>query len=135
MKWIVKAMAIVGLSIGPVHAQNEPIDCTSESLDQRQLDQCAGRGFNDIDGRLDTLYRTMISKYDAPNRALLETAQQRWRAYRDAECAFETNGTTGGTINSMMVTKCRTAKTIARIDELKAQLECEEGDLLCNRPN
>lgn len=86
------------------------------------------------EARLDALYLSMRAKYDAPNRALLEAAQKSWRVWRDAECEYVTNGTAGGTINSMMQTKCRTAKTAARLKELNAQLHCEEGDLLCNAP-
>jgi uncharacterized protein YecT (DUF1311 family) len=126
--------SVVLLSGTAVRAQDETIDCTSQSLNMMQLDQCAGREFKAAEVRLDTLYLSMMAKYDAPNRALLEAAQKSWRAWRDAECEYETNGTAGGTINSMMQTKCRTAKTSARLKELDAQLHCEEGDLSCNAP-
>ena len=113
----------------------DKIDCKSESLNQFELNQCAAREFNAVETRLDALVRELSGKYDPPNRALLEAAQKSWRAWRDAECDYETNGTAGGTINSMMNTKCRTAKAGARIKELDAQLHCEEGDLSCNAPH
>ena len=112
----------------------DKIDCKSESLNMMQLDQCAGREFKATEARLDALVRELSGKYDPPNRALLEAAQKAWRAWRDAECDYETNGTAGGTINSMMNTKCRTAKASARLKELDAQLHCEESDLSCNAP-
>jgi uncharacterized protein YecT (DUF1311 family) len=134
MKALPAALALVLLSAGAARTQDERIDCTSQGLNMRQLDQCAGLEFNAAEARLEALYRAMSAKYDAPNRALFEAAQKSWRAWRDVECEYETNGTAGGTINSMMQTECRTAKTGARLKELDAQLHCEEGDLSCNAP-
>lgn len=134
MKALLAALIVVGLSGAAARAQGEKIDCTSQSLNMRQLDQCAGAVFKAAEARLEALYLSMRAKYDAPNGALFEAAQRSWRAWRDAECEYTTNGTAGGTINSMMQTKCRTAKTEARVKELDAQLHCEEGDLSCNAP-
>jgi uncharacterized protein YecT (DUF1311 family) len=128
--------AVVTLAVlasGAAHADDK-IDCKSQNLNQMQLDQCAGQGFLAADAKLNKLYRTLMSKYDASNQALLKGAEKSWLAYRDAECSYETNGTVGGTINPMEDTLCRTDKTNARIKELNAQLHCEEGDLLCNMP-
>ena len=131
-----KALLACLLMLLPIsaRAQSDKIDCTSESLNQFELDQCAGRDFKAVEARLDALVRELSGKYDPANRALLEAAQKAWRAWRDLECNYETNGTAGGTINSMMNTKCRTAKANARLEELEAQLHCEEGDLTCNAP-
>jgi uncharacterized protein YecT (DUF1311 family) len=134
MKALLAALIVILLSGNAARAQDEKIDCASQSLNQMQLDQCAGREFKAAEARLDALYLSMRAKYDAPNGALFEAAQRSWRAWRDAECAYETNGTAGGTINSMMQTKCRAARTSARLKELDAQLHCEEGDLSCNAP-
>ncbi len=135
MKALLAALTFVLLSGSAVRAQDEKIDCTSQSLNMRELDQCAGRVFKAADARLEALYRLLMKKYDAPNGALLAAAQKSWLAWRDAECSYETNGTAGGSINAMMWTKCRTAKTEARFKELDAQLHCEEGDLSCNAPH
>jgi len=134
MKALLAALGVIVLSSAWARAQDEKIDCTSQSLNMMELDQCAGRDFKAAEAKLEALYLSMRAKYDAPNRTLLEAAQRSWRAWRDAECAYVTNGTAGGTINSMMQTKCRTAKTNARVKELNAQLHCEEGDLSCNAP-
>ncbi len=135
MKAFLAALTVVVLLSGAAaRAQDEKIDCTSQSLNMMQLDQCAGREFKVADARLNALYLMMKAKYDASNRVVFEAAQKSWLAFRDAECSYETNSTAGGTINSMMWTKCRTAKTDARFKELDAQLHCEEGDLSCNAP-
>jgi uncharacterized protein YecT (DUF1311 family) len=128
--------AVVTLAIlasGTARADDK-IDCKSQNLNQMQLDQCAGQDFTASDKTLNTLYRTLMAKYDGANGALLKDAQRKWLAFRDAECSYETNGTVGGTINPMMDTMCRTRMTITRIKELNAQLHCEEGDLSCNMP-
>jgi len=134
MKALLVAVTVVLLSGTAVRAQDQKIDCTSRSLNMMQLDQCAGREFRAAEATLDALYLSMMAKYDAPNRALFEAAQRSWRAWRDAECEYETNGTAGGSINSMIQTQCRTAKTNGRLKELDAQLHCGEGDLSCNAP-
>ncbi len=116
------------------HAADK-IDCKkTDTLNQYQLDVCAGYDYTAADGKLNALYRDLMSKYDTANGALLKSAERAWLAYRDAECTYETNGTVGGTINPMMDTMCRTEKTNARIKELATQLKCPEGDLSCNMP-
>jgi uncharacterized protein YecT (DUF1311 family) len=133
MKAVLFIVALMLLA-GTAARADDKIDCKSQDLNQMQLDQCAGQGLKAVDAKLNALYRALMAKYDAPNQALLKTAQKSWIAFRDAECSYETNGTAGGTINSMENTICTTAKTNARIKELNAQLRCEEGDLLCNMP-
>ena len=134
MKRLGAAVAAMLLAAGPAEA-NDRINCKSGDLNQMQLDQCAGQDFAAADTKLNALYNMMMSKYDAAKGALLKTSERAWIAYRDAECDFATNGTTGGTINSMMDTMCRTTMTDARIKELNAQLHCAEGNLDCNAPN
>ncbi len=127
------AVALLLLASTAARADDK-IDCKSQNLNQMQLDQCAGQDFTASDKNLNTLYHTLMVKYDAANGALLKDAQRKWLAFRDAECTYETNGTVGGTINPMMDTMCRTRMTNTRIKELSIQLHCEEGDLSCNMP-
>ena len=125
--------AVMAITLLGGHASKVAINCKSPA-NQMEMDQCAGRDFQAADARLNAVYRSMMSRYDAPNQAFFKSAEKAWIAYRDAECNFETNGTAGGSINSMMLTQCRTEKTNARIKELNAQLHCDEGDLSCNAP-
>lgn len=134
MKAILIAAGLVLLA-GKAARADDKINCKSQSLNQMELDQCAGQDFQASDAKLNALYKSMMAKYEAPNQAKLKTAEKAWLTYRDAECAYETNGTAGGTINPMMDTMCRTTKTDARIKELTAQLKCAEGDMSCNAPN
>jgi uncharacterized protein YecT (DUF1311 family) len=134
MKAILIAAALMLLA-GTAARAADKINCSSQNLNQFDLDQCAGQDFRASDAKLNALYKSMMAKYDAPNQAKLKTAERAWLTYRDAECDYETNGSAGGTINPMMDTICRTTKTDARIKELTAQLKCAEGDLSCNAPN
>jgi uncharacterized protein YecT (DUF1311 family) len=135
MKFILIAASVLLLVGVTARAQDAKIDCKSAHLSMVDMDQCAGRDFQVIDAKLNTLYHSMMSKYsDASNQAVFKKSEESWLAYRDAECGYETNGSEG-TINAMLYTKCRSAKTTARIKELNAQLHCEEGDLSCNVPH
>jgi|SRR6185312_2466036 len=109
------------------------VDC-KHAQTQMDMDFCAGQDFTAADAKLNALYKQMMSKYDSGNQAMLRTAQRNWVAFRDAECAYETNLSVGGTIHPMMVTLCKTTKTNDRIKELNAQVHCGEGDLSCNVP-
>ena len=102
---------------------------------QPALNACAGNEFKKADARLNALYRQLMSRYDAPNQALLKAAEQKWIAWRDAECDYETNASVGGTVHPMTVALCWTQKTNKRIEELKGQRDCGDGDLSCNPPD
>ena len=130
MKRIAAAILLCLCADGPAQALN----CQSPA-NTVEMDRCAGRDFQAADAKLNALYRSMMSRYDAANQTALKAAEKSWMLYRDAECTFETNGTAGGTINSTMFTQCRTAKTNARLRDLNAQLHCAEGDLSCNAPS
>lgn len=134
MKAFATALVLVLVAAAAAQGQGGKIDCKSGDLNQGQLNQCAGAELRTAEAALDALYRTMTAKYDVANQALLAAGQKAWAAYRDAECAFETNPTAGGSIHGMMLARCAAAKTSERIRELQRQAKCGEGDISCNRP-
>lgn len=83
------------------------------------------------DERLNAVYNKLRAKISDAGKKSLQTAQQSWLRFRDRECEFETMGTVGGSIHSMMVAICLTRLTDQRIKDLDAQLNCKEGDLSC----
>jgi len=109
------------------------VDCKAAAT-QMELDYCAGLDFKAADAKLNVLYQALTAKYNTNNQALLRDAEEKWLAWRDAECAYETALTVGGTIHSMLETECDTDKTNTRIKELERQRDCEEGDISCNPP-
>lgn len=98
------------------------------------MNVCAGRDAKKTYMEMVALYNQLYAKYDAPNRKLLQASQRAWHAFADAECAYENNLTTGGTIHSTMLTNCTGALAAERVKQLKAQANCAEGDLSCNHP-
>lgn len=117
----------------PVPAPAPAIDCKAAST-QLEMDYCAGQDFKAADARLNTLYQQLMGKYDMPNQALLRAAEEKWIAWRDSECAYETALTAGGTVHPMMESICDTEKTEAHIKELERELACQVGDISCNPP-
>jgi uncharacterized protein YecT (DUF1311 family) len=108
-----------------------PVDCKAAAT-QMELDYCAGLDFKAADAKLNALYQTLTAKYNTNNQALLRDAEEKWLAWRDSECAYETALTVGGTIHPMLETECDTTKTNDRIKELERQRDCQEGDITCN---
>ena len=98
------------------------------------MNVCAGREYKKNYMAMVALYNQLYAKYDAPNKKLLQASQRAWRGYVDAECAYENNLTVGGTIHSTMLTNCNATFVEPRIKQLKAQANCEEGDMSCNHP-
>ena len=86
-----------------------------------ELNACANREFESWDAKLNALYRTLLKNADPKEQALLRAAEISWLSYRDSECAYETAGSEGGSIQPMEYANCLTAKTRAHITELKPQ--------------
>lgn len=121
-------------SATPTGAAGDPAVNCKDPGTTYEMNVCAGRDFTAADNALNALYEQLYGKYDAANRKLLQAAQRSWLKFRDDECAYETALTVGGTIHSTMVTNCETDLTRDRIERLKAQATCEEGDMSCNHP-
>ncbi|MBL6618504.1 MAG: DUF1311 domain-containing protein [Reyranella sp.] len=98
---------------------------------QMELNQQAGAELRKSDERLNTVYKALLAKVSEAGKTKLQTAQLSWLRFRDQECEFETMGTVGGSIHSMMVAGCLTRLTDQRVKDLEAQLNCKEGDLSC----
>jgi len=114
--------------------QDDPkVNCKSPDTTY-DMNVCAGRIYKKTYTAMAKAYDELYAKYDAPNRKLLLASQLAWHGYQSAECALETAGTVGGTINSTMVTNCDAALAAERLKQLHAQLNCGEGDMSCNHP-
>ncbi len=98
---------------------------------QMELNAQAANDLRKSDQQLNAVYNKLRAKISDTGKAKLQTAQQSWLRFRDQECEFETMGTVGGSIHSMIVAICLTRLTDQRIKDLEAQLNCKEGDLSC----
>lgn len=109
-------------------------DCPDES--QAGLNQCAGDAYKKADAALNAAYKQVMARLkDSEDAAKsLVAAQRAWIGYRDAECDFMSSGVEGGSARPMIVAQCLEQETTRRTDDLKALLNCEEGDLSCPVP-
>ncbi|KGM33283.1 lysozyme inhibitor LprI family protein [Inquilinus limosus] len=109
-------------------------DCPDDS--QAGLNQCAGDAYKKADAALNAAYKQVMARLKDSEAAAksLVAAQRAWIAYRDAECDFMSSGVEGGSARPMIVAQCLEQLTTRRADDLKALLNCEEGDLSCPVP-
>lgn len=98
---------------------------------QMELNEQAGSERQKADKELNAIYSRLRAKLPPDSKARLQKAQVTWLRFLDEECAFETDGTAGGSIHGMLVAICETRLIRQRTEDLKAQLNCEEGNLSC----
>lgn len=93
--------------------------------------------FKKADHQLNATYKAVEERLsdDHPAKSRLVHAQHAWIAFRDAECTFQSSGEDGGSVAPTIVALCQTALTEDRTTQLKAYLNCEEGDLSCPVPS
>ncbi|MGE8639018.1 MAG: lysozyme inhibitor LprI family protein [Achromobacter sp.] len=138
---IVTALAAALVVAASAHAQPQPhtqpqlIKCGNAST-QTDLNLCADQAYRKSDAELNAAYRTVTErlKDDQTTLAKLQSAQKAWLFFRDAECAFSSGGTTGGSAYPMVLSQCLDTLTQTRTKELRAYLKCEEGDMSCPVP-
>ena len=124
--------AIAIFVLGSAWAPKAQADGCGAQATQSDLDVCAARGLNQADEELNVSYQQVLDRLkNGEATKLLMTSQRAWLAFRDAECAFQASASAGGTIYPMVISQCREALTRQRSQQLKAYLQCKEGDLSC----
>ncbi|HTJ62653.1 MAG TPA: lysozyme inhibitor LprI family protein [Alphaproteobacteria bacterium] len=110
-------------------------DC-GKAANQVEMNTCFGQAFKKTDADLNVVYKQVASrlKDNKEAAAQLIAAERAWVGFRDAQCAFEAINALGGSIYPTLVIQCRSRLTGKRIDDLKALLHCEEGELSCPVP-
>ena len=98
---------------------------------QGEMNACEGRNFKHEDASLNSVYQKLIAKITPDGRDKLRDAETSWVKYRDAQCAFNSKGSEGGSIHSSVMAQCLSALTRAQTEQLRSQLTCEEGDTSC----
>ncbi|MPZ32606.1 MAG: DUF1311 domain-containing protein [Rhodospirillales bacterium] len=117
---VVIASALAAAAVGSAAAQSQMELNAQAAVDLRKSGE-----------QLNAVYNKLGAKISDAGKKSLQAAQQSWLRFRDQECEFETMGTVGGSIHSMIVAICLTRLTDQRIKDLEAQLNCKEGDLSC----
>ena len=132
MRLMIVSACLAVLAAAPA-AWGEECDRSDDS--QQMMNICAGEDYQAADARLNAAYQKLISSDDADGKRLLQAAQRAWIAFRDAECAYTTAGSEGGSIHPMEVSQCLTELTEQRTKQLTSGAKCQEGDASCANPD
>ncbi|MFW0766621.1 lysozyme inhibitor LprI family protein [Trabulsiella odontotermitis] len=108
-------------------------ECASAGT-QAELNTCTAAQYQAADKKLNETYQNALKRAVPAQRELLKKAQNAWIALRDADCAFMSSGSTGGSVQPMVENQCMADKTVEREAFLASLLQCEEGDLSCPLP-
>lgn len=129
------AVAIAALTLLGSLATARAENCTNPQT-QADMNDCAGADFKVSDGQLNAVYQQILGRLHAADVAKqrLVAAEKGWIRFRDAECAFATSASEGGSAFPMLETMCKTNLTKERIKQLTNYLHCDEGDMSCPVP-
>ncbi|SFO48723.1 Uncharacterized conserved protein YecT, DUF1311 family [Mesorhizobium sp. NFR06] len=110
-------------------------DCDRNDDSQSMMNICADADYQAADAKLNAAYKDLVGRNDQASNKLLQTAQRAWIAFRDAECAYSTADSDGGSIHPMEVSQCLMRLTDARIKQLAADANCKSSDPSCANPD
>lgn len=129
------AIATAAALILTASAQAQVQNCGNAAT-QTDMNLCADQAYRKSDADLNKAYHSVTKRLadDQTKLTQLQAAQKAWLFFRDAECAFSSAGTTGGSAYPMVLSLCLDKLTQARTKELNAYLKCEEGDTSCPVP-
>jgi exo-beta-1,3-glucanase (GH17 family)/cellulose synthase/poly-beta-1,6-N-acetylglucosamine synthase-like glycosyltransferase/uncharacterized protein YecT (DUF1311 family) len=122
----------VALAVGLATAQAAPaaadgqapsvaVDCDTADSDDALL-TCARRDLAAANRDLEDRAKRTLALLPATARPAFEAAQGAWRAYRDADCAWNALDPESGTVSDLIRVTCQADLTAARVDELSAGL-------------
>lgn len=83
------------------------------------------------DQALNATYAALMKRVSPAGQASLKTAQRAWLLYRDKQCEFNLLARSDASVYPMVMAICKTGLTQQQNEQLKAQLNCGEGDLSC----
>jgi uncharacterized protein YecT (DUF1311 family) len=106
-------------------------DCDRNDDSQSMMNICADADYQAADAKLNAAYKDLVNRNDQASNKLLQTAQRAWIAFRDAECAYSTAESEGGSIHPMEVSQCLTKLTTERTKQLTSDANCKLSDPTC----
>lgn len=106
------------------------LDCKNPQT-QTDMNMCAAHDLDRETQKINKTYNTVRAKLSSKQQQDLKEVQLAWIKFKDLACKFEASGVEGGSVYSMILSGCLTAKTIQRNKELDYLLSCQEGDLSC----
>lgn len=109
-------------------------DACDSANTQAELNSCSAEQYQAADKKLNQTWQDVLKRAEPAQRDLLKKAQSAWIILRDADCAFISSSSQGGSVQPMVNNQCLTDKTNEREAFLASLLQCEEGDLSCPLP-
>ncbi|MEM8551241.1 MAG: lysozyme inhibitor LprI family protein [Pseudomonadota bacterium] len=123
-------LTAIMLALTPRSAPAQPADCDNAQT-QLDLSTCAARNAKAADDALAQSYDALNKSVSPAGRQKLDAAKEAFKAYRSAQCTFNTAGAEGGSIYPMAFSECLETLTKAQNSILQQQLNCAEGDISC----
>ncbi|MBL3524345.1 DUF1311 domain-containing protein [Serratia plymuthica] len=115
-------------------AANKPEStCLQTAQSQAELNDCAAQTYKNADGEMNAAYKKVmdtLKKSPEKSKSLLQ-AQRAWLKFRDADCAFLSSNSAGGSINAMNNALCLSERTTERTNSLNKIKKCDIGDPEC----
>ncbi|MFW6296534.1 MAG: lysozyme inhibitor LprI family protein [Halothece sp.] len=106
-----------------VISEAENIDCSNPQT-QTEMNICAGSSAKKADDQLNAVYQELRKEISGtPQEQRLIKAQQKWIAFRDADCDYARKQYEGGSIEPTIYAGCIADSTEQRTKDLEAYLE------------
>lgn len=105
----------------PALAQDTMLNCAGS---QQQMNQCADATLRAAEQALKRRYqRALHNARDKEASAKLQAAQQAWKRYRDAHCAWQADAARGGSLAPLLALSCHEAMTGVRALKISNDME------------
>lgn len=103
---------------------------------QGDMNECFARAYAKSDSELNSLYKQIEARLKGADdtKKLLVSTQKAWVVFRDAECAFSSFESSGGSMYPAIYNGCLDSMTKVRIEAFKGYLKCTDADTDCPVP-
>ena len=117
-------LTFMALGIG-CSASAQTADCDAN---QAAMNRCAGQQLTTLDAALNEHYKAQMAHLQTPaKKQALKSAQQKWIAFRDADCLYQVGKAEGsGSIWPLQQSQCLTEHTKVRVEQLKQYAACRQ---------
>ena len=121
---MIAVLTLMALGIGcsaSAHAEN----CDAN---QAAMNACAGKQLAALDADLNKQYQTQMGYLKNPaQKQALKSAQQKWIAFRDADCLYQVGkAENSGSIWPLLQSQCLAEQTRVRVEQLKGYVACRQ---------
>jgi uncharacterized protein YecT (DUF1311 family) len=98
------------------------VNCET-AIESADLLTCAQSDLQAAEKRISALERKTLGSLRPNGHGVFSKAQETWKAWRDAECAWNAYDIDSGSTDPLILATCRADMTMTRTDELESALE------------